>query len=423
MFLEVFLRRTGLGQSGTIQTAEVGMFIDQKLRSDARPDDEWVGAYLRLPTTTTAQAEIVPVMGSDPSRGAIFHQPLANEDPLVYEGRKYELWRWVHPEDALRELDVILEQEVFLPALIPCSELSEPASWDLDVTGSATAEVRYAPAEQEPIPYRRYVAISGSGELVRGGISALPNCSLYCAALVRKTGPGAAYVELRNADMSAVLSRAEPVGQAWQFLELPGPVALSYPAELELGIGVDGIELLLADVVFLDLNARSVALPPWVRSPLQVREVHMLRGWKVSGNTLEPVLSGPHDGRFDVERSAWGSMRAQLVSKAGPIAEPLFIRAYRPETAWADDHREVKVLPLEYLVAKLAVRLFEHLMEMPVNLYDQQQWAASRLQYWRDQLKLLEIRLSDERAERGRSGYQMGLFRARKPWRSLGWRM
>ncbi len=399
--LKRFLRETGLGTYGTATGGGTTTIVDTgSLQSTQFNDREHVGGWGRIGKDAGgAQAapedEQSPITIYAPSTGTITVNPAVT---AVASGDEYQLWHGIDPTFVKDILDQILVESIYLPYWAILSEVPDydmeaanTTDWsDTNATGSkVTDEPRLGGVRNLEV-----VSSAANGYSTPPTFNVEPGKPYQVNALCSPQGAFTGRLQAYDVTNSAAIDSKDVTGRIVARVHF----TFTAPATCEqVSIRLIGVEnpstIRWNDVVLYPESARDIALPWWVKNKSQVKKVFRLAPNEFASNQWEDTLRGEPVGNWDIHDSAFGRGQLRLVARRGNMSMPLFIFGARNETAYANDTADSKFVDENLLMAGLAFKVYEYLVNKgAANLEDNR----SRLSHWQARWE----RLLQQQAER-----------------------
>ena len=393
-FLKRFLRDTGLGVYGTVTAADsADTFVDTTSRASVKFSDSlYEGWWVRVSAAGSAapEDEIRVVDGYIGPAG--FFRVLPTFTATLAAADTYELWQ-VDPQLVLDMLDQVLTEDIYLPCW---SILSEVPDFDMEQSGTSdwtASNATLAKSTAEPLMagkrYLTVAATSGNG-YARSALFNVESGHPYTAGAMARAGTSNAklvvYDETNGAEITSVtVDKQHNVRVQVDFQTPATCVSLS----LRLLTVTSGQTTSFDEVLLYSQQSSSISLPWWVKNKGQVKGVFKLTQMNsLDDHIYSPELRGEPDRRWDVEDTAFGRGQLELRARRFHMSQPLFIFGTRNETAYANNTEE-KLVDSNFLVACLAYRVFNNLVQTPSLGYLEADWLKERAEYWTKQWKLL----------------------------------
>ncbi len=364
--LKSVLRQTPFGQHGTATSGNTITLTDttRLASAEAYGDDYWNGAYLRI-VTGAAAGTIRNITDYVASTGVLTF-PTATSVGTA----DYELWKMVHPQEVLDQLDQIMTEECFVPDWAICTEVPDgdmEQNNTTDWTAGGTATL--AKSTTEPtIGGKRYLSVTNAAgnDYARSSLIYIPAVSrgYHLSALVRCSS-GTATLTAYDETNGAAIQSASSTSKAWTrvWFDFNSPATAGSLSVRLIGTEADAV-IFWKDVCLYPLDAQDIRLPWWVKNRDHVRGVYRLLPQNGPTNdSWDPSLIGTREYQYSVQQSRFGQGAARLVvgSPGLGINGPLYIYGLRNETAWASD-TEAKHIDLRWATAKLAAACYRRAM-------------------------------------------------------------
>ncbi len=345
-----FGRETGLMQSGTVTAGDTTYLTDTtRLQSLQYSPDEWVGGFARIAydaggSAAAPEGETRAITSGEPGAGKVYVSPSFTAAPA--SGDIYQLWRRPHPQDVLDHLDTILTQETWLPCWqilteVPDGDMEQSGTTDWTASNATVTKVTSEPA-MNGSRWLSVATTSSSGHAKSATLRVVGGKTYYLSALSRCGATGTTaeltlYDETNSAVIETITHSQLANVRPWKRIRVPSTCT---SVTIRIGSSENSKTTYWDDVVFYGLEDYTISLPWWVKNPNQLKGVFRLRPEAVTDNILSSSMRGEPDNRWDLQDSAFGMTRMQLVGRRGYMDEPLFILGSRNETAFSDDNTD-----------------------------------------------------------------------------------
>lgn len=399
--LKHFLSESGLGVTGVATGGSDEVLVDTSARqSSVYSPATYEGQWLRINDTSNSLApegEIRPVTVYTPAAGRLAVSPQFSA--TIESGDDYELWR-IEPQRVLDLLDRILTQDLFIPCWTVLSELPD---YDMEQTAvtdwigvSATPTKSSA---EPPMAGEKYLVVTATGANGYARtplIGVEPGKPYFVSALARystSNGELRVWDETNNALIKSItVDTRYNIRPSADFNTPATCKQVTIRLVTVTNAGVTEWD----EVVLYSQEARSIALPWWVKSRSQVRDVYQLHGNPVRNDLWTDELRGialaeGRQWRIRDNPLGRGQLRLQLIE--GHMSHPIYIMGLRNETAYADNHVEIKHVDLNYLTTCLCYRTFSHLLQSPDVAYLERKWLNERRNYYEKRYHQYELAL------------------------------
>jgi hypothetical protein len=411
-----FLRETGLGVYGVVTGIGGGATVSfddtTRLRSSQFNINDWIGAWARISknasgVSSAPENETFAVTNYDPTtNGRITAGTYSGSIAVADE---YELWRFPHPKTVIDDLDVCLQEDIFLPCWTVLSEIPD---FDMEQTGTSDwSEINGTMSKVSTgNPYltgKRYLALSGA---VAGTVRVR-------SANEIKVEPGKRYhlsaVGLAADDNNTLALSAYDVTNStviqsttWD-RQYPGRMVVEFTTpstchavKVEFThTSTDDNNLSYWDeVCFYPMDSYDISLPWWVKNKSQVKAIFDMDMEQVGDKVYDPVLRGVNRNLYDIRDDAFGSGQLKIVARNGGLRGPIFIFGVRNETAYSNDNADTKRIDANLIIACLAVKVFKRLKTFPNSNAMQTNWVVQQYNEWENTYKRL-FRQQGERIE------------------------
>lgn len=391
-----FGRETGLMQTGTATGGDNNYLNDStRLQSLQFSPDDWVGAFLRISydaggAGAAPEGETRSVTSGEPGAGRLYVSPSFTAAPAA--GDVYQLWRRPHPQDVLDHLDTILQQEAWLPCWqllteCPDGDMEQPGTSDWTASNATISKVSSEPA-MNGSRWLSVATTSGSGHAKSATLRVIPGKTYYLSALSR-CGASGTTAQLTlwdevNATAIETISHTQLANvRPWKRFRIPADCTA---VTIRIGSSESGKTTYWDDVCFYGIEDYSISLPWWMKNPTQLKGVFRLRPEAVGDSLLSSSMRGEPDNRWDLQDSAFGMTRMQLVGRRGYMDEPLFILGSRNETAFTSENSDYKPVDANFINAALCFKVFNQLCSMPQQGSLDMTWVKAQREEWRVEL-------------------------------------
>lgn len=409
-----FLRETGLGVYGTVTGVGGGgttTFDDTtRLKSSQFTAQDWPGAWARISKNANSignapENEVFAISTYDPTTngrvtvGGTFSSAIEVSD-------EYEIWRFPNPKSVIDDLDVVLQEDIFLPCWSvlsdhPDFDMEQNNTTDWEATTGSISKVSTGPF----INGKRYLALtdtSGAGVCRSANeIKVEPN-KKYHASIIGYAGDDSNTLSLSIYDVT----NAETISgysSNWD-RQYPGRMVVEfttpstcYSVKLQLtSLGSGSAISYWDDAVFYCMDSYDIALPWWVKNKDQIKAIFELDMTQIGTNVYEPFMRGNIVNKYNIRDDAFGSGQLRLVAENGSLNKPIFIFGVRNEIAFANDTVDTKRVDANLIIACLAYKVFKRLKVFPNSNAMQTSWIQQQYQEW----EVLYKRLSRQQSER-----------------------
>lgn len=407
-----FLRETGLGVYGTVTGIGGGATISfddaTRLKSTQFTTQDWVGAWSRISKNassvgTAPEGEFNPVTAYDPTTNG---RITSGTFTAIEVADEYELWRMPHPQTVVDDLDVVLQEDIFLPCW---TILSDHPDFDMEQTGTSdyTAVTGSITKVSSGNPYmagKRYLALTTTSTV-----------GLWKSASKIKVEPNKKYhlsIVGMAADANNILTLSaydETNGSTIQSVtwdrQYPGRMKMEFTTpstchQITVRGGHDNTVAVSYwdELCFYQTDAYDIALPWWVKNKNQVKGIFDVELQQISTDVYDSALRGNVSNRYNIRDDAFGSGQLRLISETGSISGPIFIFGVRNETAYSDDNADTKRVDANLIIACLAYKVFKRLKIFPNSNAMQTQYVQQQYNEWEGIYKRL-LRQQSERIE------------------------
>lgn len=387
-----YLLETGFGLTGTAEAGSSSTtIIAQRLKSGQYRAEDYEGGFVRISTTTDAlapQGEVRAIDSFIPEQGKLVTEPPFSA--AVGAGDTYQIFRLVHPQDILDHIDNLVEN-LFFPAWAFLSEVPDGDMEQATTTGDWQAtNATLSKTSAEPVMHgKRYLSVVSTGAngyaSLINPISIEPqNQQYHCSAMVRAATSGTtARLTLYDETNGAVIqykdvTRRQNVRLYLDNIHLP---TNCYQVNIRLETVESGKTTEWDDVVFYAVGAQRISLPWWISDQSQLKAIFRYAPKSLDTNVYLADYEGRRTQAWNYQDDAFGRGMHHITSNIESVANPLYIYATRPETAFASD-TDVIHADADHMHANLMARVFASMAGYPSSGSIDQRWVTDRQKFW-----------------------------------------
>lgn len=401
--LKRFLRESGLGLYGVVDSGTTGTIVDTaRLSHPAFNDDTFQGwAYILKDAGGAAAAPEGEIQSIDPdefaaSTGTVGVYGTFSAAPAA--GDEFAIFHMIHPQDVLDHLDELLKHEIYLPAWailshVPDGDMEQSALTDWTDTNATSAKSTAEPA-MNGSRWMTVTASADNGYTSSVSLYVHPGERYHMSALARTDGSTqaklVAYDVTNAAEIDSVSTSATSTVRVWKEFSAPSGC---YEIKLRLQTVTNGQVTSWDDVCFFSPNETELPLPWWVKDSDQVHGVYYLRPYStVSANEWQPAYRGERDQRWDKHDEAFGRGMLRVNARQGSAVYPLYIKGTRNETAFSNNNTDYKRLDPNLITAGLCYKVFSQLSNLPQTGTLNVDWIKEKANIWRSEWEMQKRR-------------------------------
>lgn len=404
--INAFLRRGGIGTYGTIDGSDAtNTFTDKtRLANYYIPKDTMTGAWARIyydagGASAAPEGDIRAI--SDLSQG---NGKLSTQYPFSAQpgsGDLYQIFRYMHPQDVLDELDNMLKEQCVLPCWTVLTEIADGDMEQSHTTDWTTTNCTIAKVTSQPTMWgARYLTVTttSAGGYVSPSTSlkVTPGRRYHLSAIARANSSGCtptltAYDLSNAASISSVSTSSQSGVRIW--LEFTAPSGC-YSLGVRMGNAENSVVSAWDEVCLFCMDTNDLPAPWWAKDKEAIKQIVFSR-WDTGESSTEwnPVpRTGPDLGRWTYMDSGFGTSQNRIVSLQGGISSPVYVFGIRNEIAYSDSNSEQKRLDFEWTVVGLQKRCFEIIQSNDLAGDANTNWVAKKLDTLSKQFRSLNYK-------------------------------
>lgn len=407
--LERALRDGGLGYYGTATGGSTSTIIDTtKLKSTQYEDDLHVGSWARVSydgggSGAAPEGEISPITDSVASTGTLTVNPALSA--AVASTDKYQIWRNIHPQDALDTLDQILTEECYLPDWTLLTEVPDGDMEQNNTTDWEAGAGTFTKVSTEPAMWGRrwgQLVNSGANDYVQNAnkLRVIPGKRYHVSALSRgfdTTMKLMAYDNSHHAEIESVTHSNEAIVRLHMEITIPSGC---YDLRVRMGSANNNDTTFWDEVCVYALDTARLPLPFWVKNKQQVKGIFSpVFDQLGTGIWAEWPRLKIDENRWDFLPSGFGRGQTGILRRDSGELRPTYIFGTRPETAYANENTETKRLDANFINAALLFHLYDQMAVLPNAGNQNMEHVERQRAKWEREYKIQKRKQEERLAE------------------------